>query len=556
MTGETCVDVVVDVQTAKLDGSFTYLTGDEIPAVGARVRVPFAGRDVLGWVVTEPAIAGDPNALRRIESVDEVEPIDAAAVELARWMSRRYACTLREAIAAVSARRATRQTAPAYRFAEAPIRVEGIAAMLHARYGDKPFGSLSARRTLRASGARIAMAEVTRELERLARSGVLCKDAARIRNPVEARRAYLVRPSPATHQPVKGVSRRRLMDALGEFGPMELTLAASRAGVTPAVIRSAAQAGACTIEELPNAVVARATAQPSIPTVPQAAAIAAIEDAMRHGRDVLLHGVTGSGKTFIYARCVDRLRERGGRAIVLVPEISLTPQTAGRFAAIYGAKVGVVHSGLSEGERARVWEDARAGIIDVVVGARSAVFAPLPRLGLVIVDEEHEASYKQDVAPRYDAAAVARKRMRDAGGTVILGSATPSLESYASARGGTMDYVRLLERATNAPLPPVEIVDMTAHAEGPRRPLGPALVGAIEHALAKGEKALLFVNRRGYAGVLLCRACGFAPRCRRCAVSLVVHTASSSMRCHVCGDAYRLPSRCPKCESTDLKPFG
>jgi primosomal protein N' (replication factor Y) len=185
------------------------------------------------------------------------------------------------------------------------------------------------------------------------------------------------------------------------------------------------------------------------------------------------------------------------------------------------------------------------------------VFAPLPDVKLVIVDEEHEPSYKQDVAPRYDAAAVAAQRMKAVGGSVLLGSATPSLESYYDALHGKMLHVRLTQRATNAPLPDVEIVDMrqkrSLHG---KRGLGPALTSAIESRLAAGEKSLLFVNRRGYAGVLLCRACGFAPHCRRCAVSLVVHAADRSMRCHVCGDAFRISARCPKCGSGDLLPFG
>jgi primosomal protein N' (replication factor Y) len=176
---------------------------------------------------------------------------------------------------------------------------------------------------------------------------------------------------------------------------------------------------------------------------------------------------------------------------------------------------------------------------------------------LIVVDEEQEPSYKQDVAPRYDAQAVARERMRSVGGTVVFGSATPSLEIYNEAREGLVLHVRLSERATTAPLPPVEIVDMTAeHGERARRPLGPTLVSAVDAALRRGEKALLFVNRRGYAGLLLCRACGFAPRCRRCAISLVMHSADASLRCHVCGAAYRIPVECPKCHAHELRPFG
>jgi primosomal protein N' (replication factor Y) len=297
---------------------------------------------------------------------------------------------------------------------------------------------------------------------------------------------------------------------------------------------------------------------PLAPTREQSAAIERIDACMQSAnRTVLLHGITGSGKTLVYSQLTQRLRSRGGRAIVLVPEISLTPQTAARFAQTFGAGVAVLHSGLSTAQRQAAWRAAASGDIDVVVGARSAVFTPLSGLRLIVVDEEHEPSYKQESAPRYDAAAVACERMRQTGGTVILGSATPSLESYWSARQGRFVYVRMTQRATEAPLPPVNIVDMSSHPVAQRRrPLGPQLVSAMDRALARGEKIMLFVNRRGYAALLLCRSCGFTPKCRRCAISLVVHTADASLRCHICGDAYKMPQRCPKCKQADLRPFG
>jgi primosomal protein N' (replication factor Y) len=342
---------------------------------------------------------------------------------------------------------------------------------------------------------------------------------------------------------------------------MPLREARRRANASAEVVRKTVVSGAIrTREQAPRAPgsVGTPAQQNLTPTSEQRAVIDQFDTAMRAGSvTALLQGITGSGKTFVYSRLIDRVRSHGGRAVILVPEIALTPQTAERFIAAFGAKVGLLHSGMSEAARTKVCRDAAAGELEVVVGARSAVFAPLPDLRLIIVDEEHEPSYKQDVAPRYDAAVVAVRRMNAAGGSVLLGSATPSLESYWDALQGRIIHMRLTQRATNAPLPEVELVDMTRQRSlHGKRALGPVLAAAIESRLAAGEKTLLFVNRRGYAGLLLCRACGFTPLCRRCAVSLVVHAADRSMRCHVCGDAFRISARCPKCGSGDLLPFG
>ncbi len=557
MTDATCVDVVVDVPASRLGSAFTYLTGGLTPSIGLRVRVPFGGRSVGGWVVSEATVAADPPSLKSIERADpEGASLDPSLVRLADWMHRRYACSFREAIGAVAARGAVRSAGASFAFTGKPAPDDRIGRLLAERFAGRRFSAVAARRAIKTTGEKIGLDAVLRELDRRVRAGIAARIEPRAARPVAARRTWTARLADATA--AKHAVQRRVAETLSTQPGAALPLAelARLAKTTAQSIRRAVAAGVCVIEESRD--LGPFGSKPTYePTPDQAVAIDAIEAAVRDGAVVLLHGVTGSGKTFVYARAIDRLRAQGGRAIVLVPEIALTPQTAAHFSALYGSRVGVLHSGLSDGERSRVWEDATRGTVDVVVGARSAVFAPLPDLRLIVIDEEHEPSYKQDVAPRYDTAAVARERMRVAGGAVVLGSATPSLESYAEAKAGGIRYVRLLERATNAPLPPVEIVDMAADdSPRARRPLGIALVGAMENALARGEKILLFVNRRGYAGLLLCRACGFAPKCKRCAISLVVHTADASMRCHVCGDAYKIAVRCPKCGSDDLKPFG
>lgn len=568
MNHADCVDVVVDVPAARLADAFTYLVGASSGGIGARVRVPFGGRSVGGWIVSERRPAADPSALRSIEHDDaEREALDPSLVHLAGWLRRRYACSFREALAAVSARGAVRTRSRAYRFVPAgsggvPHDDDGaIAAALRSRFGERRFAAVAALRFVRGGGMRISLDALLRALDRLARAGVLERATDVARRPEPGRRVTR-RLALADGGRANGAAQHRMVDALAAasvegLSPSDLAAAAA---TTPATIARAVKSGLLVAREAPPSATLEAASAAGAalrPTADQARAIDAIAECVRDGGVMLLHGVTGSGKTLVYARAIERLRAEGGRAVVLVPEIALTPQTAGRIAQPYGSRVAVVHSAMSDGERARTWQAAASGAIDVVVGARSAVFAPLPQLRLVVVDEEHEPSYKQDVAPRYDAAAVARERMRQSGGAVVLGSATPSLETYAEATSGAIRLVRLRERATSAPLPPVEIVDMSGESgSSRRRPLGVALVGAMEDALARREKVMLFVNRRGYAGLLLCRACGFAPTCRRCSISLVVHIADGSMRCHVCGDAYRIASRCPRCASDDLKPFG
>ena len=561
MTSTRCVDVVVDVPTARLDGPFTYAIAGEPPRIGARVRVPFGGRDVGGWVVSEPITVPDGAALKPIQAIEEEPPrFDAEAVRLAAWLRRRYACTYREALAAVVPRAGTRGAAGKYAFAQSPPSGNRIADALFKRFESSSFAPVSARRALRASGLSVSLAGLQKELGRLARLGVV----RRIEIKPKQRRPRAAAPgfvSLVDAARAKGRVGERIVRALGDAGgELPSSDLRRRANVGLDALRRAVAAGIIRFSERSeSATVTVARPAYSItPTQEQRDAIEALDAAARSGPSVaLLHGVTGSGKTFVYSRVIDRVRSRGGRAVVLVPEISLTPQTAARFTAAFGSKVGVLHSGLSDAERAAVWEGAASGALDVIVGARSAVFAPLPDLRLIVIDEEHEPSYKQDVAPRYDAAAVARERMAQVGGSVILGSATPSLESYWEATTGGIAYLRLRERATAAPMPPVEIVAMTAD-QGPHesRSLGSTLVAAIEETLARREKAMVFVNRRGYAGFLLCRACGFVPKCRRCAVSLVLHSHDGSIRCHVCGAAYRAPASCPKCGSADLRPFG
>ncbi|MBQ6009018.1 MAG: primosomal protein N' [Kiritimatiellae bacterium] len=275
-------------------------------------------------------------------------------------------------------------------------------------------------------------------------------------------------------------------------------------------------------------------------------------------RPVLLHGVTGSGKTEIYLQAIAKLLEQGKGAIVLVPEISLTPQTVRRFAGRFGDRVAVLHSALSDGERYDEWHRIRTGEARVVVGPRSAVFAPVANLGLIVVDEEHDPSYKQDETPRYHARDVAVMRARFEGARIVLGSATPSLESWLNAQQNKYELASVPARVAGRSLPDVHLVNMQQELErmGHVPIYSSLLLEAVRSRLDRGEQTILFLNRRGYARVLDCPDCGWVAECPECAVPYTYHRADQCLRCHVCGGWARLPADCPICHARELSYGG
>jgi len=290
----------------------------------------------------------------------------------------------------------------------------------------------------------------------------------------------------------------------------------------------------------------------------QAAAIAALHDSLGTFGVHLLFGVTGSGKTTVYARTMEKVLARGQQVLLLVPEINLTPQLGAALAGdLHGARIAVLHSGLPAAERARRWLAAANGSADVVVGTRLAAFAPMPRLGLVVVDEEHDASFKQEEGLRYHARDVLVWRARSRGIPVVLGSATPVLETLHNAQSGRYRLLRLDERPTG-PMPSIEIIDlrrypkMAAHKPEPSEPLLKALAAQIE----RGEQGLVLINRRGYSPVLRCNGCGWAAGCDRCSARLVLHQRQRTLRCHHCGQSQRPPQFCPTCGNPDLTALG
>ena len=280
---------------------------------------------------------------------------------------------------------------------------------------------------------------------------------------------------------------------------------------------------------------------------------------MKH-RVTLLHGVTSSGKTEIYIHLIKRALERKEQVLYLLPEIALTVQMMQRLQRVFGNRLGIYHSKYSDAERVEIWQKQLSkNPYDVILGARSAVLLPFQQLGLVIVDEEHETSYKQqDPAPRYHARSAAIMLAQQQGAKVVLGTATPSMESYHNAKTGKYGLVELTERYKGIELPEIQVIDIAdlQHRKMMAGPFSPLLLTKVREALGRGEQAILFQNRRGFAPMIECRQCGWVPRCQHCDVSLTLHRQLNQLTCHYCGYTYRVPTECPCCGSTDLRTKG
>lgn len=542
----------------------TYDAGDLGLVLGDVVRVPLGNRDVLAFVVSPVReVEHVESALKPVaERLDVPRAFDETGLHLARFIANHYICTLGEALDAVVLAAAiprmrewiVRGEPPAPgRFSKVSTRLlRLIWEELPERFAlDVLLRHPEARR----SGDRAAL---LRYVQALVRGGALRRE----RSVGEARtREYRVRVLEPGTVEIKGKKARALIEFVREHESAVPRADALLAGFSNAVIARTVAAGALLEREIVPSRDRAAAVPPEPPpaTAEQRRALEAIAELLdaRAFGETLMHGVTGSGKTYVYIETIKEVVRDGGRAIVLVPEISLTPQTARHFEAVFGERVAVLHSALSERERFDAWQACVAGEIDVVVGARSAVFAPLRDVRLLVVDESHESSYKQDSVPRYHAVAVARERMRREGGVLVLGSATPSVESFAAATVGKIGLIVLRERATKLPLPAVRVIDLSKEFEAGNRGIFAApLVQALADRFERDEKCVLLVNRRGSAGFVLCRSCGTVPECPRCSVSLASHRSEGLLRCHYCDYQMPIPQRCPQCSMETIKEFG
>ncbi|MHB8170061.1 MAG: primosomal protein N' [Thermincolia bacterium] len=575
-------EVVVDLTTKKLDKGFHY----SIPAhlqqrvkPGVRVLVPFQNRSLEGYVmdlVEQPEVDKTRDIL---QVVDEEPVFSSVFLRLARWLAKKYACTLVEALQCVM---------------PTGIKMEGkkLVALTGAGLdilakdfvGDAPEGinsaELRALELLDDHGGEVEMGALVKEMGPR-KANALIK-GLKDKGLVETGTVFKAKIGKKTKTVVDVTfTPAEVNEKLAMIGPRAakqaktLTLAASSPGLTVTELAAAADTTSATVQalvqkgllvlkeiEIRRDPYAERSFMPTVsmaPTPEQAAALGEVYQALEEGlpRTYLIHGVTGSGKTEIYLQSIAKVLAMGRQAIVLVPEISLTPQMVSRFKGRFGSKVAVLHSRLSLGERYDEWRRIKENQVQVVVGARSAVFAPFDRLGMIIIDEEHEGTYKQEDNPKYHAREVALMRARLEGSVVLLGSATPSVESYHRAEQGEYGLITLQDRVDSRPLPPVEIVDLRLEMqEGHKSIFSRVLLNKMGDRLARGEQVIIFLNRRGFSTFVVCRQCGLVMKCHQCAVPLTYHTSDGSLKCHYCDHREKAPETCPKCQSIYIRYFG
>jgi primosomal protein N' (replication factor Y) len=477
----------------ELDYSVPEMLGERI-AIGSRVRVPFREQSALATVV---ALLGETSVqgVRPIEAIVGERPaISPKLLELARWMSGYYCCP-----------------------------IETVARSLLPQVIRR--AEVSWKKQLFVRLARqVEAGEIERLRRRAPRQAELLEAVAQLSAPAPA--AEILRQTQLDNAALRGLEKRGFVELREQAVTRDPHAEEQFVATTNLVLN----------EE-------------------QAAALRAVEAAVgapESSQPILLHGVTGSGKTEIYLQAIRAALECGKTAIVLVPEISLTPQTVERFKSRFAEAqdtVAVLHSHLSEGERHDEWQKISSGLARIVIGARSAVFAPLEKLGLIVVDEEHENSYKQEEAPRYHARDVAVVRGKMEGAAVVLGTATPSLESYYNATTGKYALLNLTQRVDACEMPLIRIVDLRLERRKQKAPpiLSDKLREAITQRLEKREQTILFLNRRGFSTSLICSHCGEARDCPNCSVALTFHRGVARLTCHLCGHTAAVPKKCPEC---------
>ena len=488
-------EIIIDLISDAVDRPFDYRIPPRLQGrvvPGSAVRVPFGRRNYQGYVIRLKAEPAVTD-LREISAVEGSEPLlQEEQLALLHWMAHRYYCRKIEAI---------------HTILPAPFR------------RGRPL-------TPRVLAPTPAAAE-----------------ADLSRAPAQRRALSLLhKHGPLPRRELTGLGvRSETLRTLQEKGLLEEITA------TAAIIRPGDALGSGTAATAPLPLKAE-----------QEHVFNKLCSALdgRGPEKMLLHGVTASGKTEIYLQGIARCLEQGRGALVLFPEISLTPQMIELFNGRFPGRVAVLHSRLTTRERTEQWQRIRLGAAPVVLGARSAVFAPLEKIGLIVIDEEHETSYKQEEAPRYHAREVAWWRARYHDALLLLGSATPSLESYYEAEQGRSQLLEMSTRVTPSDLPPVHVVDMREEMrQGHRQIFSRLLLAELEEVLGRGEQALLFLNRRGFAGFILCRECGYVVRCPHCAVAMTLHLDRRRMLCHYCSHETSMPQSCPECKGIKIRHF-
>ncbi len=567
--------VIIDANHAEVDRVFDYRVPaqwEEAICVGLRVMVPFGQRNTKreGYVIalTETTEVPAGKIKEIVEILDEGRPILTPPIlELAKWMKKEYFCTLNQCLQAVMPAgirtksvwyvELTEQTA------ELSEKEQQVADVLTEQGGAAPLRELEqvfGNRTeyiLRCLQGK----KVVRLRQKTTRSTY--KEEKRYVSLTE-NEELLAEVKEKAEKDKRLAGQLRVLSAISQEESISVEELKEKASVTDSPIHTLLQKGILVEQRRQEKrdvfqLEDYTPTQPFYPTPEQAQALALLreEEQKEQKRPILLHGVTGSGKTEIYMQLIEHVIMEGKQAIVLVPEISLTPQIMERFISRFGKQVSVTHSRLSLGERLDQWRKARDGEISIIIGPRSALFMPFSNLGVIVMDECHESSYISDVTPKYHTREVARKLSELTGALLVMGSATPDIDSYHRAVTGEFLLLQLKERTKGSRLPEVFVTDMRKELEdGNRSAFGLPLQQAIRENLEKGQQTMLFLNRRGYSTFVSCRKCGEVLTCPSCNVSYTYHASDKALVCHYCGKEVPVPKICPSCGSHYIRYFG
>lgn len=564
------VSVVIQNSTREYDKFYDYTVPENLCDFirpGVRVLVSFGkGSSMREAFVIEVKENSELPELKEISQIiDETPVLSDELIELSRYMRKRYTCTYDMAI------RCMLPAGLGLMYREEVILLSPDNTALD-RNEQEIVNVLSE------NGGKLFSEELQKILNKPVRkvlNSLKEKKAVKIENHVQMKaRAKTVKAAfPVIEEEdfmelvrnnqVKSLNYIRIMEILYEEGEIPVTELNSL-GFSMPVLNNMKKRGFISLSEMP---VERnpfedidvPETEPMPPTPCQKKALDSIGESLDKGEfeEILLYGVTGSGKTEVYMQAIAKNIEKGKNAILLVPEIGLTPQTVRLFKGRFGDRVAVLHSRLSIGERYDQWCRIKNGEIKVVIGARSAVFAPLENIGIIIIDEEHETSYKSDRTPKYDARGIAAFRCRYNNALLVYGSATPSIENYYRAETGKIKLIEMTERTNNKPLPEIITVDMRSEPDKDlRNGLSNVLIRELLKNKEAGEQSLIFINRRGYSNFVICRNCGYILLCPYCSVSLTYHQAEQRLVCHYCSYVTGMPSVCPVCKSNNIDLFG
>lgn len=568
------VNVVLTKSTRQYDRLYSYIVPDSLTQrlePGMRVLVPFGQSNrTVEAVILEVLMSDRENEskLKQIKSVIDKEPIyDNTLLELCKWMRKRYICTFGDIFKVmtppgISVKENTFiEVLEAYNIEDEDENEKKIISFIRSREGKV---------TIEEIKIELSLKNISRIFKSMKKKGLI-KITEGFETSVKNKKirvaALAVEPESVTNDiengNIKRIQQIRVLELLLDCDVISVQDLMSFCSVTVSVINTLVKKGYIEISEME---VQRTVATPDVkrttPLVPneeQAFIINEISKKIKEDtfESFLIHGVTGSGKTEVYLQLINYNLELGKQAIVLVPEIALTPQMVERFRGRFGENVAVWHSRLSPGEKFDQWKLMLQGKINVVVGARSALFAPFKNLGMIVVDEEHESSYKSEITPKYHARDVAVKRCSLSNAVLLCGSATPSIESYYNALSGKTKLYRMQKRANNMILPKVTVVDMRKELEAGNRSIFSELLrDEININIKEEQQTILFLNRRGHSSFILCRDCGITLMCPNCNISLTYHQRDDRLICHYCGYTIKTPKVCPKCGGSHIRHFG